>query len=343
MHDVAAAAGVSLKTVSRAVNGEPNVAPATAERVARAVARLGYQVDDRARRLRRGAAATGVIGFVLVDVANDFFSAILRGLEDATRDQDLVVLSGSTEGDPDREEALIRAFVGRRVDGLVVVPSDGRDGSLRAEIDRGTPVVLVDLEPPGLPADVVRSDHRAGGALATQHLLDHGHADIAFLGDVAGIFSADERLAGFRTTMANAGLDVPAHRVVRARQPHRAWEHTGLALFNQEDLPDAVVTAQNLVTMGVVAALHRMGLHHRVALVGHDDVPMAAVVEPGITVVPQRPRELGRIAAHLLLARIEGDDAPTRRELLAPGLVARGSGELDPAVRAETPPVVGRP
>lgn len=327
VRDVAAAAGVSFKTVSRVVNGEPHVAEATAARVLEAIAELGYAVDDRARRLRRGEVHTGVIGFVLVDVANPFFSGVLRGIQDTARAADLLVLSGSTDGDLEREQALVDAFVGRRVDGLVVVTSDPDATALDVELGRGTPVVFVDIEPDRDDVDVVRSDHRAGGVLATEHLLAHGHRDIAFVGDADDVYSADEREAGFRAAMAAAGLDVPSHRVVRAGRTVEEWERFGREAFRDE-VPDAVFSAQNFVTRGLVRALHRLDLQHRVALVGHDDVVLADVVSPGITVVPQDPRELGRRAARRLLDRLEGDTGPPRRDLLAPTLLPRGSGEL---------------
>lgn len=328
MLDVAAEADVSLKTVSRVVNGEQHVSTETSDRVTRAIDALGYQVDDRARRLRRRDATTGTIGFVLDDVANDFFAAILRGLEDVAGPNGCLVLAGSTDGDAYRERALIDAFVSRRVDGLVVVTSDVDSPVLRTEIERGTPVVVVDLEPPRLTVDVVRSDHHAGARLGMAHLVAQGHRDIAFLGDELGIFSADERLRGYTDAMRHAGLEVRDDRVVRQRTGAEGWTALAGTFLDRGDPPGAVFTAQNFVTIGLVRALHARGLQRDVAVVGHDDVTLAEVVEPGITVVPQRPRELGRRAATRLFERLAGDRSPPTRVLLEPRLVVRGSGEL---------------
>lgn len=328
MADVAAAADVSIKTVSRVVNREQHVAADTVERVQRAIDDLGYGVDDRARRLRQLAPSSRTIGFVLVDVANDFFSAILRGLEDVARDADIVVLSGSTDGDPEREFALLEAFASRRVDGLVVVTSIVDEGPLATELRRETPVVIVDLEPPDLVVDVVRTDHREGGRLAARHLLDHGHRDIAFWGDREGVFSADERFVGFMEVMRESGVTIPDHRIVRRDATGEQWRALAGALLDDPDRPTAIFSAQNFVTLGLVPALHRRGLERRIAVVAHDDVQLSTVVDPPLTVAMQYPREIGRRAASTLVRRIGGDDSPPTLNLVAAELVVRGSGEL---------------
>ena len=171
MRDVADRAGVSFKTVSRVVNVEGGVSPDLVERVEAAVQALGYRPDGRARHLRQGGTTTGAIGFILVDVANPFFSSILRGIEEVARTHDTLVLAGSTDGAVAREDQLIEAFVSRRVDGLIIVPSGTGAGALQGELDRGTPVVFLDLEPSDSAVDLVRSDHRGGAELATRHLL----------------------------------------------------------------------------------------------------------------------------------------------------------------------------
>ncbi|HUP17949.1 MAG TPA: LacI family DNA-binding transcriptional regulator [Acidimicrobiia bacterium] len=332
MLDVARQAGVSLKTVSRVVNREDGVSADLAARVESAVASLSYRPDDRARRLRRYANHTGSIGFVLVDVANPFFSAILRGIEEEARNRDCLVLAGSTDGSEERERQLIEAFIDRRVDGLILVPSGEGLGPLRDEIDRGTPVVVVDLELAGdQPVDLVRSDHYGGGVAATRHLIDHGHTEIAYLGDDPSIFSARLRLDGFRHAMKSAGLKAPPSREVFGSHSAEEWRPIALNLFSTDPAPTAVFTAQNFATIGAVHALHDLGLQHKVALVGFDDVDLAGAVDPGLTVVPQEPRQLGRRAAELLFERIDGLDHPRRNEIIDHRLVRRGSGEIRPA------------
>jgi LacI family transcriptional regulator, galactose operon repressor len=335
MRDVAGRAGVSFKTVSRVVNGEGGVSDVLVARVEQAIAVLGYRPDDRARHLRQTASRTGAIGFILVDVANPFFSSILRGIEEVARKHRYLVLAGSTDGLREREDQLVEAFVARRVDGLIVVPSGPGVGPLQAELERGTPVVFLDLELEGLAVDLVRSDHSVGALLATRHLLAHGHRDIAFFGDDPTIFSAGLRLQGYREAMSQAGLEVDEGRIVHGRYTSDVWRciirdylveagRTGLGR------PTALFTAQNIITVGATQALHDLELHEAIAQIGFDDIELADVVQPGISVVPQHPRDLGRRAAERLFARIEGLDEPPTQQVIGAAVVERGSGEIPP-------------
>jgi LacI family transcriptional regulator len=322
---------VSFKTVSRVVNGEDGVSAELTFRVTGAIAKLGYQPDDRARRLRTSDLRTGVIGFVLVDVANPFFSSILRGIEEVARRHGTFVLSGSTDGDVHRQDQLVTAFVARRVDGLIVVPTGDLIGPLVNEIARGTPLVFVDLEPnEANHVDLLRSDHQGGARLGTEHLLSRGHRDIAFFGSALDIFSARLRLAGFREAMAAAGLEVRPERVVTGLHPPDEWQQIVADYLQNQPCPTAIFTAQNFITVGALQALHVLGLRNEIAQIGFDDVDLGAVVTPGVSVVPQYPLELGRRAAELLFRRLEGGPRQPTREILGTEVIERGSGEIPP-------------
>ena len=328
MRDVAREADVSLKTVSRVVNGEPGVTAALAARVDEAIDRLGYRPDDRARFLRRTETSSKTLGLVLVDVANPFSSSIHRGLEDVARSRGHLVLSGSSDGDPVQEKALIASFIARRVDGLVIVSCQPDPSYLAAEIDLGTPIVFVDLRPAVPLGELIHTDHRGGAAAATRHLLDRGHRAVAFLADDLVFWSAAERLDGFRAEMAAAGLATP-WVVSGLRDPDDA-EAKAESILRQDPRPTALFTAQNFVTIGAVRALHRLGLQHEVALVGFDDIELSEVVDPPITVVPQDPRTLGRLAGERVYDRLAGDGPPAGPIVLETAVVARGSGEIPP-------------
>lgn len=338
MRDVATAAGVSFKTVSRVVNDEAGVSPELADRVRRAVKELGYYRDDRASNLRSAAQTTQTIGFVHVDVANPFFSSVYRGLEDVARDRGFIVLAGSCHGNPDREAELIATFVSRRVDGLVVVPSPAAVDILTSEVTRGTSVVCVDLSPEGLTTDVILTDHLLGAKMATQHLIDHGHERIAFLGDDVELYSsAVLRRMGYLRALEAAGLPPDESLISTGLGSPQPAEHgpelaerSVRELFNRPNPPTAIFTAQNFVTMAAVRALHQLGLQNTIAQVGFDDIELADVVEPGITVVPQDPRRLGQLAGERLFARLDGDSSPAELHTLAPTLIERGSGEIAP-------------
>ena len=330
MRDVAEAAGVSFKTVSRVVNDEGGVSDDLAERVQLAVAQLGYRPDERARRLRQGGTRTGAIGFVIVDVSNPFFSAVLRGIEEVATREDYIVMSGSTDGDKERENQLIDAFVARRVDGLIVVPQGSSDGTLNTEVERGTPVVFVDLEPAELTGDLVRSDHLRGAFIATEHLFAHGHRDIAFFGDQPNISSSRLRRSGYEQALQAAGIEVDEDRIVQDRLRPDEWRTLIRTYLERPNPPSAIFSAQNFVSIGCAQALHDLDLHNTIAQVGFDDIELGDVVTPAITTVPQQPLELGRRAAETLFDRIAGAAGPPTKEIIASAIIERGSGEIRP-------------
>lgn len=333
MQDVATAAGVSLKTVSRVVNGEPGVTGPLIEQVRVAVDRLGYQRDDRARHLRSGENTTRTIGFIINDVANPFFAAIYRGLENEARDRGFLLLAGSSDADAGREHALVAALVARRVDGLVVVPTARTSALVRAEIARGTPFVFIDLLPADLDADVVLTDHLAGAHLATSHLLRRGHRRIGFLGDDVRFTSAAERADGYAAALRDAGLSVDTS-LVRAGigSPQMAYEATRSMLTARRP-PTAIFTAQNFVSIGALRAVHGLGLQRAVAQVGFDDIELAEVIEPGLTVIPQDPDRIGQLAGRRLFDRLAGDVSAPDIVRLPVTLIERGSGEIVPPLR----------
>src|SRR5436190_22922275 len=206
MRDVAALAGVSLKTVSRVGNGATTVDAGLAARVRRAAAQLNYRHNMTASNLRRGDRRSFMIGLMLEDISNPYSAVIYRAVEDVARERGVGVLAGSLDEDPDRERELAANLVARRVDGLIVIPA-GRDHSyLRDEQEIGTAVVFVDRPPALLPADAVLADNAGGAVTAVRHLIGHGHRRIAFLGDLASIVTARDRHAGYLDALREAGL-----------------------------------------------------------------------------------------------------------------------------------------
>ena len=206
MRDVAALAGVSLKTVSRVVNGAPTVDANLAARVRRAAGQLNYRHNMTASNLRRGDRRSFMIGLMLEDISNPYSSIIYRAVEDVARERGVGVLAGSLDEDPGRERELAANLVARRVDGLIVIPA-GRDHSyLRDEQEIGTAVVFIDRPPALLPADAVLADNARGATTAVRHLIGHGHRRIAFLGDLATIATAEDRHAGYLDALREAGL-----------------------------------------------------------------------------------------------------------------------------------------
>jgi LacI family transcriptional regulator len=187
------------------------------------------------------------------------------------------------------------------------------------------PLVFIDRPPHYLDADAVLSDNYGGARLAAEHLLRHGHTRIAFLGDRHTLHTAAERLRGYQSSVTEPLVCTDLDTAESAE----AATHKLL----DEHAPTALLTGQNLITIGAARALRTRGEQHRIALVGFDDVPLADLLDPGITVVAQQPVELGRQAASRLFARIDGDTGPTQSVTIATQLVERGSGEIRPASR----------
>ncbi|NBE94988.1 LacI family transcriptional regulator [Nonomuraea sp. KC401] len=320
MKDVASAAGVALKTVSRVVNGEPGVHPATAERVRAAIHRLGYSRNESARVLRRGRTAT--IGLVIEDVADPFYSGLSRAVEEVVIDHGCLLLSGSSGEQPGRERELVETFCARRVDGLIVVPAGEDHTYLRSELEAGTPVVFADRPPgAGLDVDTVLADNVSGAGQAVRHLLGHGHSRIAFLGDDPAIFTAAQRLQGYRAALGG----LYDERLVSMRPPSLEAVRADLAgMLALDEPPTAVFAGNGRYTVTVLRAL----AGRRLALVGFDDFELADLLQPGVTVVAQDPSWMGRVAAELLFRRLRGDVGPSEHIELPVRLIPRGSGEI---------------
>lgn len=334
MRQVAERAGVSIKTVSRVVNGEPAVAPATLRRVLSAAAALDYQPDPHAGNLRRTDRRTRTLGLLISSVDNPFAGAIHRAVEDAALARGVAVFASSLDDDPQREQEAVTAFTRRRVDGLILTTSTEDQAYLEPELRRGTPVVFVDRRPTGIACDAVVSDNAGGAAAATRHLLARGHRRLAYLGDRPDIQTAGERRRGFLEAIGRAGIPASDAVVIEGLHDEALARDALLRLLDGPEPPTAVFSAQNLITIGALRALRERGRHRDTALIGFDDVALADLMEPGVTVMAQHPEDIGRIAAERVFARLDGDDSPAQRITVGTTLIERGSGEIPPRPEA---------
>jgi LacI family transcriptional regulator len=327
MKDVAARAGVGLKTVSRVVNEEPGVTPDTAARVQAAIEALGFRRNDSARLLRTRRTAS--VGLVLEDVADPFYASLSRAVEDVARAHGALLFTGSSTENPRREQELVLAFCARRVDGLVVVPASDDHRYLEPEIEAGVATVFVDRPAGRIDADVVLTDNAGGTRAGVAHLIAHGHRRIGFIGDQPGIHTAAERLRGYREAMSEAGLAVrPEWYAMGPTTPQRVQAVLASMLSGPEPVT-ALFAGNNRVTVTAVRVLS--GRPEPVALVGFDDFELADLLDPPVTVVAQDAPGLGRTAAQLLFRRLDGAAEGTSRVELPARLIPRGSGEIPPS------------
>lgn len=331
MKNVADLAGVGVKTVSRVINQERYVSADTIARVMRAAEQLQYQPDVQAGNLRRADRRTDTLGLLVGSVANPFSAAVHRAVEDAAVQRHVAVFASSLDDDPERERASVEAFLRRRVDGLILTTIQPSQAYLWPQLEQGMPVVFVDRKPNGVMADTVLTDNLDGAARATRHLLDAGHRRIAFLGDSEEIYTVKERRRGYLDALRAAGIAPDPRLVIENLGDEVQAESAVRSLLALDDPPTAIFSAQNLITIGAITALRAHGVSDRVALVGFDDVPMASLLSPAVTVIAQDPSAIGALAARRIFERLDGETEAARDFVVPTRLIERGSGEIRPA------------
>jgi LacI family transcriptional regulator len=324
MVDVAHTAGVSLKTVSRVINSEPGVRSATIKKVLDAAAALRYERNDLAASLRHGARSF-TLGLIIEDLANPFYSAVAQAVEESARERSSLLITASAWEDQSRERELVTALLRRRVDALLVVPA-GADHRYIQDAGFDTKTVFLDRPPAKTKADTVLVDNAVGARRAVDHLLAGGHNRIAFLGDDLRLYTARERLAGYRRAFKTAGVPIPPELVLVGKSTSSDAELATSQLLGlpRKQRPTAIFTGNNRCTIGALHALNSK--RKRIALVGFDDFELADLLE--VTVVRTNPYRIGQLAAELAFSRIDGDNRRPQRVIVPTELIPRGSGEI---------------
>jgi LacI family transcriptional regulator len=327
MRDVARVAGVSAKTVSRVFNEDPHVTEETRERVRWAMQKLNYVPNLLAKSFRAGADTA--VGLAVPEIADPFFAEMASSIEIDLMGRGMAVVVTSLGHGPDRERYALEALLRRQISGLIVACVSA-DQSYLAPWQERTPMVFVDRAPKGLSSVYVIEDDLGGARHAVTHLASHGHRRIAFLGVSTPVTTTRRRLKGYRSAVAENGLDDSPDLMC---VPAEAADEAAAVLVKRLEAPNpptAVFSSNIPCTMALILALQRAG-RSDIALVGFGDFPMAAALAPAVTVVDQDPAGLGRIAVERLLQCIEDPRAPLRRRTVLPvHLILRGSGELPP-------------
>jgi LacI family transcriptional regulator len=321
MVDVAKHAGVSLKTVSRVVNDEPGVAPQLTDRVLDAIGALGFRRNDIARNLR-SPRVNATIGLLIEEIANPFYATICSVTAEIAATHNCMLITASSEEDPDRERALLLDLTSRRVDGLLVVPAGHDHSFLRREIDMGTPVVFLDRPPGHLLADTFLLDNQGGSRAGLRRLLADGHRRIGVLIDSLAVYTMHERLRGAQLEFAAAGVPYDEALI---RDGVKTPEDAGRTIADMLDLPDpptAFFCTNNRLTVGAVQELYRRGSD--AALLGFDDFELSHLMPRPMTLIAYDVKELARLAADRLFERIAGDQAWPTTTVVSTTLVERG-------------------
>lgn len=306
--DVAREAKVSVATVSRALNGSPDVTPGTRARIERTASRLRYVPMGAARSLvtRR----TQAVGALLPDLFGEFFSELIRGIDLAARAHGLHLLVSSSHGDTEEAATALRSMLGR-VDGVLIMSPHVNAAFLQKHLADSLPAVLLDSAPRERRFARVNIDNRGGACAMTRHLLAMGHRDMAFIEGPAGNHDARERRCGFEQTIAT-------HPRARARYlqgdySEESGYRAGHALLAKRDRPDAVFAANDMMAIGCLSALNEAGVQvpDEIALAGFDDIPIARYSHPPLTTVRVRIAELGHAALERLVAQMKAPESPT--------------------------------
>lgn len=325
--DVALRAGVSPASVTRVLNGYPNVSETLRERVMTAVDELDYSPDQIAAGLRRGTSRT--IGVVVSDIVNPLFAEIVEGLEERFRTAGYWVVLTHSHGDPSRDVESIALLQQRRVDGLVLSMADETGSPLREALDRiDVPIVFLDREVDGFHgASAVLSDHRPSARAITSQLIEQGHRRIALVGGSAGSLPGREREAGYLEAVKAAGLDVDTGLIQAGSMSVEHGEAATAALLDNGEPPTAILVGGNLQLVGVLRTLRERGVRvgEDIAVAACDDVPIAALHDPPITVIARDTRQLGREAAGLLLRRLSDPDGEPEALHLPTAIINRES------------------
>jgi len=338
IRDVARKARVSLSSVSRVLTEHPDVSRTMKQRVLRATATLGYEPHFIAQSLRRGVTHT--LGFLIGDISNPVFAEMIRGAEDHARSKGYAVMLTNSEGDPELDAKHLHLFLRRRVDGIILSTAETSSPEVaRALLNPTVPFVVLDRDtPPHSRVSSVYGDHAAGMQDATAHLIQRGHTAVALISGPEQLKPARERVRGFRAAFEAAGLKPPSDLIrIGSLRPEFGREQA-VELLRGRNRPTAIIAGSNRLLTGVLEGIHETDVvvGRDLALVGCDDVDLARLYRPPISVVIRDQYRMGQVACELIIERLANPEAPIRRVTLPTQFVSRASSDFP------WPPTPGR-
>lgn len=323
--DVAALAGISYTTVSHVVNKTRPVSEPVRIKVEAAIKQLDYVPSAVARSLK--AKTTATIGLLVPNSLNPYFAELARGIEDHCERNGYCVILCNSDDNAQKQRSYLRVLLEKRVDGLIVTSVGGDDSGLATGLKAvRTPMVIVDRGLDGIDVDLVRIDHEQGAYLATRHLLDLGHRDIACIGGPAHTRVAQMRLAGYCRALREAGLEVLASRIRESDFTNTGGYEAAVQLLANTP-PSAIFAGNDMIGFGVLraAAERNIRVPSELSVIGFDDIQMSRYVYPALTTVGQSILQLGEMAAELLLRRIATPLLPIEQRIVTPSIVLRES------------------
>lgn len=320
IRDVARRAGVSISSVSRVINNNSPVSDSIREKVLRVVEEIGYTPDRSARALKM--QKTAVIGVVIPDVSNPFFSLMVRGIEKAAHDNNYSVLICDTDNMLKNEARHIDVLISEHVEGVILTTTGRTNDRLDKLFDHNIPIVAADRRLKDRDVATVATDGVKDAQILTRYLIGLGYRDICFLAGPDRVSTARERLEGFKKTMAGFGL--PA-RVIQQQAGDYSFEsgYRAAEELCRSPLPDTIIAANDMMAIGAIKALEEAGLTapDDIGAAGFDHIPLTEWIKPRLTTIEIPAFNMGRQAMELLLKIIRGEDVPDNGINMATSLV----------------------
>jgi len=308
IHAVARLARVSIATVSRTINHIPTVNPKLAKRVWSAIAELNYFPNTQARALVSGRSR--LLGLIVSEITNPFFPELIQGFEDVAVESGYEILIGSTNYEPERMKRCIRRMLERNTEGVAVMTFGIEQPLLDQLVDRNTPLVFVDVGPNKPGVSILRVDYHHGIRQGVQHLAALGHRIIAFVSGPLRLHSAESRLTAFKTALQECGIPVQEKYILEGDHTMEGGMSAAERLITQKDLPlpTAIMCSNDMLAIGVLHKLSRMGLHvpDDISLIGFDDIRLAAMMIPPLTSIQMSRADLALGAVSALRGHLEG-------------------------------------
>lgn len=342
--DVAARAGVARATAARALGNYGTVRESTRTQVWAAARELGYLPNRVARSMVTGR--TNTLGFVSADLGNPFFAGTMRGILDVSRAAGYEVVIADSQEEPELEQRIVRVLHEHRIDGLLVAPTQYRDGShLFALLSEGSPVVLLDRSVRGVPADAVLVDNVRAAREGAERLIELGHRRIGLVTtdlpphrpverleevalDPTHASTPEARSVGYLAALRSAGIPVdPTLIGIASTYTREQARQAAAGLLARPDPPTALLTVDNIYTLGAFEAIQASGLDFpgQISMLGFDDLEWTTIVRPRLSVIAQPAYDIGATAARRLLARLSGEQTAPQVLFMETTLIERDS------------------
>jgi DNA-binding LacI/PurR family transcriptional regulator len=324
---IAKKAGVSTATVSRVLNGSDKVREKTAKQVMKVVEEMNYRIDHVARRMKVKQNDSLVIGLIITDIGNPFFSNVAMGVEDVAYKNKHILMICNTNERPEKEKFFLNSLLSEKVSGVIIVPTNGNEHFLGKLVDDGFPMVMVDRRIKDLNIDTVSINNEAGGYIATRQLINQGHKRIGIVCGIKGLSNTEERFEGYKKALKEAGISFSKELVTYGDYIESGGRQAMTQLLSLNERPTAVFSTNNLMTLGCIKEIYsrKINIPEEMALIGFDDSTWAEALIPPLTTVKQPGYELGVNAAELLIKRLNNGDTSKMNIVLNPELIVRES------------------